>query len=599
MTRRAGWMASSMFLLFAVAVGAQPPQPPAGPGGMGRGGGVDRPQMPARDGGLRRVEAPKGTGIIRGTVVAADNGSPIRRAQVRLNGQGVPGRLSTSDDRGRFEIKDLPAGRYQLTASKGGFVTLEYGQRRPAQSGTPIELGHGQVMEKVVIGLPRGSVISGRITDEFGEPLANSVVTAMRYTYQAGERRLLPATGSNSRDTTDDQGQFRLFGLPPGDYVVSAAFRVGGGNDAANAGAEVTGYAPTYFPGTSNPAEAQRVHVDVSQEQSGIVFSLIATRLVRVSGTVLDAQGSTLAGGIVTLVSASGSGPQRGEVASSRVDNAGQFRLIDIAPGRYLLNAASSPRGGGRGGPNAPAPVLRAAAAGTIEAGTQELVVGNDDVTGVVIATAPGARVSGVVVTDTGTAPAIRAQQVTIGSRALGMPLAGRGQANVRINDDWTFQIDNLFQPRIFRANLPEGWTLKQVLLNGDDITDTPTEFAPGQSIAGMQVVITQRLSRLSGRITDTRGTAITDASVVVFPADERRWTEQSRFVRAARPDQDGNFQFADLPPLDRYLAVVVQDLEDGQASDPEFLARVRDGGTAFSLSEGETRALDLRFDPR
>ena len=86
-----------------------------------------------------------------------------------------------------------------MSASKAGFVALQYGQRRPAESGTPIEIGDGQMLDKLVIALPRGSVISGRITDEFGEPVANAFVMGMRYGYVAGAKRLMPASPSPER----------------------------------------------------------------------------------------------------------------------------------------------------------------------------------------------------------------------------------------------------------------------------------------------------------------------------------------------------------------------------------------------------------------
>ena len=164
--------------------------------------------------------------MLRGQVVAADTGTPIRRAQVRVSAQNVrEARITITDGQGRFEIRDLAAGRYTLTASKGGFVTLQYGQRRPGESGTPLELADGQALDKLMIALPRGSVMGGRITDEFGEPVVNAAVTAMRYAFVGGARRLVPA---GARDTTDDQGSYRLFGLPPGDYLVSATLRAGG-----------------------------------------------------------------------------------------------------------------------------------------------------------------------------------------------------------------------------------------------------------------------------------------------------------------------------------------------------------------------------------
>jgi hypothetical protein len=166
----------------------------------------------------------------------------------------------------------------------------------------------------------------------------------------------------------------------------------------------------------------------------------------------------------------------------------------------------------------------------------------------------------------------------------------------VRLNEDWTFEINGLFDARYFRTQLPQGWTLKAVSMSGRDVTDTPVTFAPGQSVGGVQIVISERSTTVTGRVTDTAGNAITDATVVVFPADESLWMYLSRFVRTARPDQDGQFQMLGLPAYERYLAVPVQALEDGQAGDPEFLARIRTLGTSFSLNDGESRVIDLRF---
>src|SRR5690349_21129519 len=114
------WMVVALAVVPAVVV-AQPPGPQGGfPGRLGRQG-----QMPPR-GGRAVVDEPKGTSVIRGTIVAADSGSPLRRAQVRVSGQGVPARLATTDAQGRFEIKELPAGSYNISAQKAGFVSLQY-----------------------------------------------------------------------------------------------------------------------------------------------------------------------------------------------------------------------------------------------------------------------------------------------------------------------------------------------------------------------------------------------------------------------------------------------------------------------------------------
>lgn len=587
-------MAVFRLLLVACAIaipltGSAQPVPP-GPGGAAGGRGGQARPLPPR--GVQQPEQTRGTGVMRGAVVAADNGTPVRHAQVRVSGQGVGSRVATTDAQGRFEIRELAAGRYTVSAQKGGFVSLQYGQRRPTESGTPIELGDGQMVDKLIIALPRGSVITGRISDEFGEPVANAVVSAMRYGYQAGARRLLPAAGQNSRDTTDDQGMFRLFGLPPGEYVVSATLR-GGGPEATDPSGENTGYAPTYYPGTGNITEAQRIPVALAQEQNGIVFSMIATKLVRVSGAVLNSQGVPVQGGVVMLTPAAsrvGTGAMM-QTLSGRIEQGGQFRISSVPPGRYVaqVRPMNGPRGG-RGGAFGDMP---------LEFGRADVTVSGEDLNGVVIVTAPGGRINGQIVTDGGAPAQLRVQQISVTARAVELDNAlppGGGMS--RVNDDWTFEINGVFDARLLRVNLPSGWMLKAVTLEGQDITDVPLDIPPGQAVTGVRVVVTDKLTEVSGQVLDSRGRAVTDVAVVVFPADEALWTYQSRFVRTTRPDLEGRFQIRGLPASERYLAVAVQGLEDGQAGDPEFLARARESASTFTLRDAETKTMELRWAP-
>lgn len=561
-------------LAFATIATAAQERPLPAPGAAGRG------QRPARAQVLR-ADAPRGTAAMRGQIVAADNGAPIRRAQVRVtSAEAREARIATTDAQGRFEIKELPTGRYTLTASKAGFVALQYGQRRPSESGTPIELGDGQAIEKIVIGLPRGSVLGGRITDEFGEPVANASVVAWRYAYSAGSRRLMPG-GQNARDTTDDQGHYRLFGLPPGDYYVSATLRTGG-PEVTDPMGEVSGYAPTYYPGAPNVAEASRVTLAVSQENTTVNFGLIATRLVNVSGQVLMSDGSPASNGSVLLMPAGSGG--RPAVAmqqggnGNRIDQNGTFRLSNVAPGRYQVQA----RAGGR----------------EFELARMDLTVGGEDVAGLTLVASAGAHINGAIVSDTGEPFDFRPQQLQITARPASPdgPPGGPGMAAARVGDDWGFTLRNVNDSVLVRIGGTQSWVLKSVRLNGQDITDTPVEFASSQVVNGMQIVLTKKVSTLSGLVTDTKGNPILDATVIAFPADERLWTYQSRFVKAARPDQDGRYRMTALPGPASYLIVAVQGLEDGQAGDPEFLASIKELGAKVEIGEGESKSIDVKL---
>ena len=565
--------AHSALLWCLLWAGVAAGQTTAGPGETRPQGGG--PRAPARAAPLNPGAA-QGTAVLRGQVVAADTGTPIRRAQVRVSGQSVrEARISITDGQGRFEIRDLAAGRYTLTASKGGFVTLQYGQRRPGESGTPLDLADGQALDKLLVGLPRGSVIGGRITDEFGEPLVNAAVTALRYAFVGGARRLVPA---GARDTTDDQGSYRLFGLAPGDYLVSATLRAA---EVTDPGSDLSGYAPTYFPGTPNPSEAQRVRVGLAAENVNVSFGLIATRLVRISGQLISATGGPT-GGMVALGPPAGSGEpamlRQGN--GTRVDANGAFQISNVAPGRYTLQARSGPRGSG-------------------EFARLDLTVGRDDLEGVTLVMAPAGYLSGAVVTDGGTPLPAGVQVAARPASPDAVPTGpGGGGASGRVSPEGYFEVGNITEPRLIRVTAPPGWTLKAVLLNNQDITDVPLDVPPGQHVTGVRVVITQKASAVTGTVTDARQQPVLDATVVLFPVDPALRGYQSRFIRSARPNQQGTFSISATPPGE-YLAVAVQALEDGQSADPEFLASMESLATRVTVEEGESKTLNLELRGR
>ena len=99
----------------------------------------------------------------------------------------------------------------------------------------------------------------------------------------------------------------------------------------------------------------------------------------------------------------------------------------------------------------------------------------------------------------------------------------------------------------------------------------------------------------MSGQLTDDKGAPATDGTIIVFANDADKWAEDSRFVRSARPDQEGKYQIRGLPPGD-YLAVAIDYVEEGMWNDPEYLDSVRRYGQRLKLGENGTQAVALKL---
>ena len=557
-----------------------------------------RPGTPARDAQPEKT----GTAIIKGHVVAADTGRPLRRAQVRLFSSEIRGgRLATTDAEGRYEFKELPTGRYTLSVSKGGYVGLEFGQRRPFESGKPIELRDAQVIDKADFALPRGSAIMGRVLDEFGEPVADAAVQALRYQFIAGQRRLMP-TGRGG--TTNDLGQYRIYGLPPGDYVVSATVRSMGSYMIEGQADEPTAYAATYYPGTANAADAQRLAVAVGQEANGIDFSLLSVRTAKIAGVVTDSEAKPAEGAMVMLMprSLEGLGMRMGGGAS-RVAKDGTFTIANVAPGDYVLQVRTGNAGAmtlvGGGGMFITSAITEGATETPREPefASVPVSIAGQDVTGLAIVTGKGGRVTGKVVFENGPAPPreswrnLRVMPQTTDTEVFAMI----GQGVEPVADDGSFEAKGVSGSVLMRPiGLPGGWMLKRVEYNGQDITDTPIEFKGQEEATGVEVVLTAQTTAVTGGVSDDRGQAVKDYTIVVFSEDSAKWGPRTRYVASARPDQDGRFQVKRLPPGD-YLAVALDYVQQGEWADPTFLERIKSAGTAFSLAWGQTRTLELK----
>lgn len=522
-----------LLLLVATAAAAQPPNRP--PRDVGRPG-----------------RAPVADGIIAGRVIDAESGAPIRRAEiVAVNPERMDPRAVVTDDNGTFEIAGLEGGRWQITAAKIGYWTQQLGQRRPFEPAQPLTLANG-TRGRADFALLRAGAITGRIHDEFGESLAAVRVNVLRARV-VQKRRYLERIGDG--DLTDDTGAFRLYGLPPGEYYVTASLRTAPVDSVVQ-----TTYAPTYYPGTASFAEARRITISAGTDVA-VDFPVLPLRPARVTGLVLDSSG-TPADAFLELSSDAGElGTPSGVGGATLPD--GTFTLPDVPPGSYTLNVS-----------------LKGNSASGDESATMRLDVYGDDIAGLTVVTTKPATVRGTIVADAGVTERLPST-LSIVTRST----QANGSATFAEPEQNAFRLTVPVGPFRFDIDPPEGWSVKAILVRGTDVSDTALDLGGEQNVP-VRIVLTNRLSEISGTVAaNTDGGA---AQVIVFPADSARWVLPSRFVKSAAADAQGRFRITGLPAGSGYLIAAVDGLEDGEGDDPDFLVRVRDLATPFDLAEGE-----------
>ena len=515
--------------------------------------------------------APPATAVIRGHMLDAE-GRPLARAVVILiSGTGGFARTSLSNDDGSYQFINLQAGSYVLRGSHSGFVTLELGQQRPFEHGQPIALAAGEVRERVDLALPRHGAIVGHVADESGDPLEGVNVSVYRMGFAGGRRQLVGAGVLSQR--TDDRGRFRVYGLQPGRYVVGA--------DLGQIGREdMPGYAPTYFPGTPNAAEAQTITVGISENVTNIDFNVAAVRTARVAGRTVGSDGEPFQGGVEMRTSRRSTAVAT-DSFGARTERDGSFEFPNVPPGEYVIGAFK----------------------GT-EACWQIVEVTGGDVIGLTVQTQPGSTITGRIIFEGGSAPARTNVNVLFApSEPDLVPFKGTGpQADTRSDLRFDVRYANGLG-RLRAVNVPSGWTLKSIVANGVDVTDTPLPFGTNdQSLKDVEILLTNQVTQLDGGVTDAAGRPVTRYHALVFSTDKDRWYEGSRFQTLLTGQRDGTFFWAGLPPGDYYVAAVdwlqADEVTEGW-KDPALLESVSRAASRVTLTEGQKSSVSLKLIPR
>jgi protocatechuate 3,4-dioxygenase beta subunit len=502
-----------------------------------------------------------GTATIRGRVMAEGSNTPLSRVEVRLNSSdSTGGKTAVTDRNGRYELTALPAGKFALSASKQNYVGVSYGQTRPRGLGKTIELAEGQTMANMNFTLQRTAVITGRILDEFGDPVVDVQVMAMRSQYMNGERRMMPAGGRPA--TTNDVGDYRIYGLAPGQYYVTATLRIfmpGESDDRS-------GYSATYYPGTGSMAEAQRMTIAAGQTLNGINMTLLPVRTSRITGKALDSEGKPMVGAMVMALERYGMGMMARGPGQVRPD--GSFTLSGITPGNY---------------------VLRVGMPAFDETAVAPVVVTDGDVTDVQLVAAKPSFIRGRVLVEQGVTPPKASTLQLFASSTE--PMMGGGQG--RVNDDFTFELKASSGHFTIRLSGPTGeWHLHAVRLHDLDVTDNGFDVS-SSGVSDVIVELTTKQSGATGKVLDENGQPLRDVWVVMFAQDPQRWGMPTRYVGATRPNLNDVYT-AQVPAGDYFIAALA-DIEPGEWNDPDVLAGLRDRAMRVTIADGERKTIDLK----
>jgi hypothetical protein len=285
----------------------------------------------------------------------------------------------------------------------------------------------------------------------------------------------------------------------------------------------------------------------------------------------------------------------------------GTFAISNVPPGRYVAIA----RSGGRN--NDPKTAM------------QSIVVNGQNIGGLSLMLQPGVTLSGNITVESSGTPApadysgfrIDVPDVTPlpfgGGGGGGGGRGGLAGGGGRAEKNGTFQVANLLPGRhyirIAGGALGQGqgqgrgqaqgqgqgqWSLKSVLVAGQDVTDEPVELKPGQNVENVTIVLTDRSTEIAGTVRDSKNAPASGLTVIAFSSDRQYWRAQSRRIQAARTDAGGAFRLRSLPPGD-YLLVAVADVEQGEWFDPAYLDQARTAATRATLGEGEKKTMDLR----
>jgi hypothetical protein len=477
---------------------------------------------------------------------------------------------ATTDSAGKFKFDRVDPGDYYLTAKHAGFMDETYKPTGKDSVEGRLHLSAGRELSEVEFRLVPQGAVSGRVVDEDGDPVASAMVTASKFSFATGRRKLQPADNG----MTNDRGEFRLGKLPAGSYYLNAEMI---GIDAMDSvppapkdGSPETGYVGTYFPGTTDIQQAQAVEVKPAGDVGGFVIHLQKSRVVRVKGTLAGPDGKPLKSAQIMLMSGARPGSMRMTMVN---DPEGKFEMANVAPGSYLAMTMQM---------TGASPTMT----------MQPLIVPSENMTDVKLGVAAEGSLQGrVVVSGDG----------KVALKGIGIMLAGDEDAPVMpamgtVTESGAFTLTKVAStPHLLSVSrVPPGAYLKSILWNGRDILGQPLDLSAGTG-GDLQVVLGTDGGKLDASVSHDEK-PVSDATVVLLPEDpSRRYPETTH---SEESDDTGHAAFKDVPP-GNYLLFAWEKVDEGAWFDPAFVKALASEATKVTIGPKESQRVEIKVIPK
>jgi hypothetical protein len=503
---------------------------------------------------------------VEGVVVKSTTGEGIKRVTVQLIplGAGQQAYSTFTGNNGYFIIRDIAPGRYAINASGNGYRQQASGKGKGNTQVRIFDLAPGKNVSGIAFRLLPPGVITGTVYDEDGDPVTSAQVQALRVGGSGTHRQIGGATSQQ----TNDLGEYRIWGLEEGQYLVAATYQ----RPQSNPGQQMDDvYLPTFHPSTADTSQATVVEVQPGAEVSGIDVDLRQAHAVMVRGRVMvDGPVKSLRGIHVSLaprVAAEG-GYSLSDYGASVQSDSGDFEIRGVAPGSYDLSASWND--------------------GKRQLyGRVPVEVGNANLEGVTF-------VLGSPIPLVGRFRVEGSDQFDFTRLGLWLqPIDSmRGGGSSQVKADGTFVVENVYDGnyrlRIF--GFPGQYYVKSAREGGSDVLESGLTISRSQPPSRLEVVLSPDGGRVDGTVLKEHN-PLSGAWVVLVPDPPHREREEMYSMNTT--DAFGHFSLLGLPPGD-FKLFAWEPVQGTNYTDPDFFNAFEDRGTPVHIGERQQQTVQL-----